>query len=88
MLCSMQCCSLERRKCKVKLDPVELEMLVDEANKHLNELQQISLTVTQRNAIWEKIHFEKVNAVGKMMRTTVAGRCKPTLQNVKHFYKA
>ncbi len=41
MVCSMA--SLERRKCKVKFDPIELEVLVDEANKHLIELLQRSL---------------------------------------------
>ncbi len=40
-VCSMA--SLERQKLKVKFDPVELEVLVDEANKHLIELQQRSL---------------------------------------------
>ncbi len=31
---------------EVKFDPMGLEVLVDEANKRLNELQQRNLTVT------------------------------------------
>ncbi|KAL7383163.1 hypothetical protein ABVT39_005671 [Epinephelus coioides] len=46
--------SLERKR-KVKFDPMELEVLVEEANQHLNELQQRNLTVSPRNAIWEEI---------------------------------
>ncbi len=41
MVCSMA--SLERRKRKVKFDPIELEVLVDEASKHLTEVPQRSL---------------------------------------------
>uniref|UniRef100_A0A3Q2DTW1 RAP1 GTPase activating protein 2a n=1 Tax=Cyprinodon variegatus TaxID=28743 RepID=A0A3Q2DTW1_CYPVA len=42
-----------------------MEVLVDEANKHLSELQQRSVTVTQRNAICEQI----CNKVGETLRT-------------------
>ncbi|XP_049426988.1 myb-related transcription factor, partner of profilin-like [Epinephelus fuscoguttatus] len=59
--------SLERKR-KVKFDPMELEVLVDEANKHLHELQQKNLSVSQRTAIWEEI-CENVNAVSKTVRT-------------------
>lgn len=47
MVCSMA--SLERKH-KVKFDPMELEVLLDEASKHLNELQERNLTVSQRKA--------------------------------------
>ena len=41
---------------------MELEVLVEEANKHVVELQQ-------RNTIWESI-CEEINALGKTKRTT------------------
>ena len=56
------------RKRKRKFDPMEMEVLVDEANKHLSELQQRSVPVTLRNAICEQI-CHKVNAVGETLRT-------------------
>uniref|UniRef100_A0A672YCU1 Myb/SANT-like DNA-binding domain-containing protein n=1 Tax=Sphaeramia orbicularis TaxID=375764 RepID=A0A672YCU1_9TELE len=53
---------------KMKFEALELEVLVEEANKHLTELQQRNLNITRRNAIWEEI-CAKVNAVGKVRRT-------------------
>ena len=50
--------SLERKR-KVKFDPMELDVLVDEANKHLNELQQRNLTVAQRNTIYQEVCEKK-----------------------------
>ena len=54
----------DRRKRKMKFDELELEILVEEANKHIHELQQRNLNITKRNAIWEKI-CDRINAVGK-----------------------
>ena len=51
-------------KRKAKFNAMELEVLVEEANKHVVELQQRNINITQRNAILESI-CEKVNAVGK-----------------------
>ena len=56
-------------KHKVKFNAMELEVLVEEANKHVLELQQRNINFTQRNTIWESL-CEKVNAVGKTKRTT------------------
>ncbi len=56
------------RKRKMKFEAMELEVLVEEANKHIAELQQRNLNITRRNVIWEAI-CEKVNAVGKTRRT-------------------
>ena len=58
----------DRRKRKMKFDELELEILVEEANKHIHELQQRNLNITKRNAIWEKI-CDRINAVGKTKRT-------------------
>ena len=44
------------------MNAIELEVLVEEANKHVVELQERSISLTQRYAIWESI-CEKVNAV-------------------------
>ena len=41
------------RKGKANLNVMEWEVLVEEANKHVAELQQRNINITQRNAIWE-----------------------------------
>ncbi|XP_053716471.1 myb-related transcription factor, partner of profilin-like [Synchiropus splendidus] len=60
--------NMEGRKRKMKFDPFELEVLIHEAGKHLNEIQNRHMTIAKRNAIWEEISG-KVNAVGKKMRS-------------------
>lgn len=57
------------RKLKMKFDLMELGVLVEEANKHIGELQQRNLTTARRNTIWESI-CEKVKAVTKRTRRT------------------
>ena len=52
----------------MKFEAMELEVLVEEANKHTGELQQRHLSVARRNVIWEAI-CEKVNAVSKTRRS-------------------
>ena len=52
------------RKHKAKFNAIELAVLVEEANKHVVELQQRNINITQINTIWESI-CEKVNVVGK-----------------------
>ena len=42
-------------KRKVKFNAMELEVLVEEANKHVVKLQQRNINTTQRNVIWESI---------------------------------
>lgn len=59
MVCSTA--SLERKH-KVKFDPMELEVLVDEANQ-----QQRKLSVSQRNTTWEEI-CEKVKRCEQWMK--------------------
>ena len=56
------------RKRKMKFEATELEVLVEEANKHIHELQQRNINISRRNAIWEDI-CNKVNAVSKTRRT-------------------
>lgn len=58
----------EEQKHKMKFDSVELEVLVEEANKHLNNLQQSNVNITKRNLIWSSI-CAKVNAIRKTKRT-------------------
>ncbi|XP_037122803.1 uncharacterized protein LOC119132034 isoform X1 [Syngnathus acus] len=58
----------ENRKRKMKFEVMELAVLVEEANKHIGELQERNLNINRRNAIWETI-CKKVNAVGKTSRT-------------------
>uniref|UniRef100_A0A3Q2YZZ1 Myb-related transcription factor, partner of profilin-like n=1 Tax=Hippocampus comes TaxID=109280 RepID=A0A3Q2YZZ1_HIPCM len=58
----------ENRKRKMKFGVMELAVLVEEANKHIGELQQRNLNISRRNAIWETI-CKKVNAVSKTRRT-------------------
>ncbi len=53
----------------MKFEAKEFGLLVEEANKHIAELQQRNLNITRRNAIWEAI-CEKVHAQGKTRRTT------------------
>lgn len=48
------------RKLKMKSDSMELGVLVEEANKHIGELQQRNLTIARRNTIWESV-CEKVS---------------------------
>lgn len=57
----------EEQKHKIKFNSVELEVVVEEANKHLNDLQQRNLNITKRNTIWSGICV-KVNAIGKTKR--------------------
>ena len=52
------------RKCKAKCIAIEMEVLVEEANKHVVERQQRNINITQRNLTWERF-CEKVNPVGK-----------------------
>ena len=56
---------------------MDLEVLVQEANKHVVELHQRNINITQINTIWETI-CEKVNAMGKTkeqpMKLREAGR--------------
>ncbi|XP_061682462.1 uncharacterized protein LOC133504335 [Syngnathoides biaculeatus] len=59
---------LENRKRKMKFGARELAVLVEEANKHIGELQERNLNISRRNAIWETI-CKKVNSVGKTRRT-------------------
>ena len=56
-------------KTKRKGFAMGLEVLVEEASKHVVELQQRNINITQRNAIREST-CEKVNVVGKTKRTT------------------
>ncbi|XP_041865281.1 myb-related transcription factor, partner of profilin-like [Melanotaenia boesemani] len=56
------------RKRKMKFEPTEVEILVEEANKNLAELEGKNLNITRRAAIWEDI-CKKVNAVGQTKRT-------------------
>ncbi|XP_061593274.1 myb-related transcription factor, partner of profilin-like isoform X2 [Cololabis saira] len=58
----------DSRKRKMKFAELELEILVEEANKHIHELQQRNLSISKRNAIWQKI-CDRINAVGKTKRT-------------------
>ncbi|XP_077422176.1 uncharacterized protein LOC144052175 [Vanacampus margaritifer] len=58
----------ETRKRKMKFGVMELAVLVEEANKHIGELQERNLNINRRNAIWENI-CKKVNAVSKTRRT-------------------
>ncbi len=60
------------RKRKMKFDELELEILVEEANKHIHELQQRNLNITKRNAISEKT-CDRINAVGNTKNGKTSG---------------
>ena len=50
-------------QCKVKFNAIELEMLVEEANKHVVELQQRNIHITQRKHVMGK-HLPEMKCCG------------------------
>lgn len=51
---------------QMKFDSTELEVLVEEANEHLNNLQQINLNITKEKSEQNTVCVN-VNAVGKQV---------------------
>ena len=72
----------DSRKRKMKFNELELEILVEEANKHIHELQQRNLNITKRNAMWEKI-CDRIHAVGKRTADEVKRRWQDIRRRTK-----